>query len=685
MKKLNYLLAFILSLLLIYSCTKESQEIAKDEEIRNFTQMDLLNCIRISSPQVSPDGQWVLYQQSIPIFDENRMNSEIMAVSINGIKTINLSNHPKSDHSAIWSPDGKQIAFISNRNGSLQIYMMDFPNGKPRKITKISAGTANLLWSPDSQYILWSSDVKIDQSPIEKYPNLKKAKVRIYDEIPVRHWDEWNDEYYQHIFFMPVKGGEITDILEGERYEAPLKPWGGREQIAFSPDANEIAYTSKKVQDYALSTNSDIYIYNIQTKETVNITEGMAGYDMDPIYSPDGKWIAFRSQEKAGFESDRIRLMLYDRNSGKITELTKHLDQWVEEAIWAPDSKSLYITITDSGTYQIYNIDLQGKFEKITNGQHNFGRGLSITPDGKELVYCKQNMKMPLEIYKLNLKSFQEQALTSANTKKFAKFNDITIEERWFTAIDGKKIHSWIIYPPDFDKNQKYPMLTFCQGGPQNMVSQVFHYRWNFFTMASHGYVIVAPNRRGLPGFGQQWNDAISQDWGGKAMQDILSVTDAMAEEPFIDKQRLGAIGASAGGYAVFWLAGNHNKRFKAFVAHTGVFNLVSMYGSTEELFFTNWENGGPYWEPQYTDNYKKHSPHEYAKNWDTPIMISTGELDYRVPYTQSLEAFTVAQLKKLPSKFVIFPTQGHLILSLQEAVLWYNEFFEFLDKYLMN
>lgn len=685
MKKMMFSFFVLVSILLFISCGKDAKEQKKVEEIREFTQMDLLNCIRINAPQVSPDGNWVIFQQSIPIFEENRMNSEIMAVSINGTKITNISNHPKSDHSAVFSPDGKKLAFISNRNGSQQIYIMDFPNGKPRKVTNIPTGTANLLWSPDGQYLLWTSDVKIDQTPSEKYPALKKAKVRMYSELPVRHWDEWNDEYYQHIFIMPAKGGEIIDIMEGERYESPMKPWGGREQIAFSPDASEIAYTSKKVQDYALSTNSDIYIYNIKTKETKNITDGMPGYDMDPIYSPDGKWIAFRSQERAGFESDRIRLMLYDRQSGKITELTKNLDQWVEEAIWAPDSKSLYITITDSGTYQIYNIDINGKYVKITNGSYNFGRGIAISPDGKELIYCKQSMKMPVELYKLNLKTNQEIALTAANTDNFKKFKDVKIEERWFTAIDGKKIHSWIIYPPDFDKNKKYPMLTFCQGGPQNMVSQVFHYRWNFYTMASHGYIVVAPNRRGLPGFGQEWNDAISRDWGGKAMQDILAVTDAMGNEPYIDKQRLGAIGASAGGYAVFWLAGNHNKRFKAFVAHTGVFNLVSMYGSTEELWFTNWENGGPYWEPQYAEYYKKHSPHEYAKNWDTPILISTGELDYRVPYTQSLEAFTVAQLKKIPSKFIIFPTQGHLILSLQEAVLWYNEFFEFLDKYLMN
>ncbi len=685
MKKMFYAIAFFVSLLFFISCAEKSKDETKIEEIREFTQMDLLNCIRISSPQVSPDGNWVIFQQSIPIFEENRLNSEIMAISINGAKLLNLSNHSKSDHTPAFSPDGKKLAFISNRNGSHQIYIMDFPNGKPRKITNIPNGTANLIWSPDGQYLLWTSDVKIDQSPLEKYPELKKAKVRIYKELPVRHWDEWNDEYYQHIFIMPANGGEVVDIMENERFEAPMKPWGGREQIDFSPDASEIAYTAKKVPDYALSTNSDIYIYNIKTKETKNITEGMLGYDMDPLYSPDGKWIAFRSQERAGFESDRIRLMLYNRQNRKISELSKDLDQWVEEMIWAPDSKSLYITITDSGTYQIYNIDLNGKYEKITNGLYNFGRGITITPDGKELIYCKQNMKTPVELYKINLKNKQEIALTNANTKNFEKFKDVQIEERWFTAIDGKKIHSWIIYPPSFDKNKKYPMLTFCQGGPQNMVSQVFHYRWNFYTMASHGYIIVAPNRRGLPGFGQEWNDAISRDWGGKAMQDILSVTDAMANEPYVDKERLGAIGASAGGYAVFWLAGNHNKRFKAFVAHTGVYNLVSMYGSTEELWFTNWENGGPYWETQYAEYYKKHSPHEYAKNWDTPIMISTGELDFRVPYTQSLEAFTVAQLKKLPSKFIIFPTQGHLILSLQEAVLWYNEFFEFLDQYLMK
>jgi dipeptidyl aminopeptidase/acylaminoacyl peptidase len=552
------------------------------------------------------------------------------------------------------------------------------------KVSDVENGVSNLSWSPDGRYFAYTSDVKLDETVAEKYPSYNKAKVRIYEHIHVRHWDEWNDEKYMHLFIMPVKGGEPRDLMEGERFETPLKPFGGAEQIAWAPDGSEIAYTSKKVDDFAESTNSDIYVVNIATGAVRNITEGMPGFDRDPLYSPDGRYIAFHSMARAGDEADRNRLMLYDRESGAVRELSATLDQWVGTTVWAPDAEALYFSAEDKATVQIYRIDVSdGSWEILTGGVYNHDGGLDVTPDGKTLVYGRRNFNAPTELFAQPAKKdARPWPLTAANTAVLADIRPCTIEERWVTSTDGKKVQTWVVYPPDFDPSKKYPLITYCQGGPQATVSQFFSFAWNFLLYASKGYVVVAPNRRGLPGFGQEWNDAISQDWGGMPMQDILACTDEMLKEPYIDKAQVSAIGASAGGYAVFWLAGNHGGRFSSFVSHCGVFNLESMYGATEELWFTNWENGGPYWDPKARPNYDKHSPHRYAQNWDTPILIITGEYDFRVPYTQSLEAFTVAQVKGIPSKLIVYPEENHWVLHPQEQLIWFEEFFDFIGKY---
>ena len=487
-----------------------------------------------------------------------------------------------------------------------------------------------------------------------------------------------------HLFIMPVGGGEPRDLMAGERFETPLKPFGGAEQIAWSPDASEIAYTSKKVTDFAESTNSDVYVVNIATGAVRNITEGLPGFDRDPLYSPDGRYIAFHSMARAGHEADRNRLMLFDRQSGEVRELSATLDQWVGQTVWAPDSKALYFAAENGATVQVYRIAVgDGSWEILTGGIYNYDGGLDITPDGKTLVYGRRNFNAPTELFAQPAKKDgRPWSLTQENTAVLAGFRSCTIEERWVESTDGKKVQTWVVYPPDFDPSKKYPLITYCQGGPQATVSQFFSYAWNFLLYASKGYVVVAPNRRGLPGFGQDWNDAISKDWGGLPMQDILVCTDVMLKEPYIDTKHVTAIGASAGGYAVFWLAGNHQGRFTSFVSHCGVFNLESMYGATEELWFTNWENGGPYWDKKVRPNYDKHSPHRYAQNWDTPILIITGENDFRVPYTQSLEAFTVAQVKGIPSKLIVYPEENHWVLHPQEQLIWFEEFFDFIGKH---
>jgi dipeptidyl aminopeptidase/acylaminoacyl peptidase len=650
---------------------------------RLLTATELLSLKRVGSPQLSPDGKWILYTVNTPDITENRGNTDLYLISIDGGTRRRLTSSPAADYNGVWAPDGKSIAFLSTRDGLPQIYRIAVDGGEAVKVSNMEHGVSNLSWSPDGVYFAFTSDVKTGKSTADMYPDYPKANVRIYDRIPVRHWDEWEDDKHRHLFIMPTDGSEAIDLMDGEAHDTPLKPFGGAEQISWSPDGEEIAYVSKKVKDFASSTDSDIYIVTISNKATRNITQGMPGFDRDPLYSPDGRYIAFHSMERAGHEADRNRLMLYDRSNGSIRELSNSLDQWVGKTIWAPNSKALYFQAEDGATVQIYRMTLDGKYEILTSGTYNHDIGLDITPDGKTLVYGRRNFNAPTELFSQEAKKGARPIpLTAENTKALEHVRKCIIEERWIPAIDGKKIHTWIVYPPDFDPSRRYPMITYCQGGPQATVSQFFSFAWNFLLMASQGYVVVAPNRRGLPGFGQEWNDAISQDWGGMPMQDILAATDAMLKEPFIDSRQVSAIGASAGGYAVFWLAGKHEGRFSSFISHCGVFNLESMYGATEELWFVNWENGGPYWDEEFRKNYDKHSPHRYAANWDTPIMIMVGEKDYRVPYTQSLEAFTVAQVKGIPSRLLYYPNENHWILRPQEQLIWFEEFFDFMGKH---
>ncbi len=532
----------------------------------------------------------------------------------------------------------------------------------------------------------YTSDVKTSKSVADDYPEYTKANVRMYEELPIRHWDEWSDDLRSHLFVIPNDGASAAiDLMSGEDFDTPLKPGGGAEQISWSPDSREIAYVCKKLKgrEFVTTTNSAVYVYNFATKQTKNITESKLGYDLDPLYSPDGKFIAFISMENNGFESDRKRLMLYNRTDAKITELSNKLDKWVGDKIWSPDSKSIYFTAEDTGSVQIFKMNVaNGDWDYITEGWYNSDKGLCISKDGKSLVYGRESMTEPTEFYSMDLNSKAINKITHINDAVLAGLAKVNVGQKWFTSRDGKKIHSWIVYPPNFDPNKKYPLFTFLQGGPQSMLSTQFHFRWNYYLMASHGYVVMLANRRGVPGFGQEWNNAITKDWGGNPMNDYLDCTDQMVKESYIDKDRVSAGGASAGGYAAYWMESHHEKRFKAFVAHCGVFNLQSMYGATEELWFPNWEYGGPYWEAKNKEFYEKNSPHNYVKKWDTPILIITGERDFRVPYTQSLEAFTAAQAQGIPSKLLVFPDETHFVSTPQNFIVWDSEFFKFLDKY---
>lgn len=663
---------------------KRLVKLAEKDQI-NFNAKDMLSLNRLSDMSISPDGNWVLYVMSSPDISKNKSYKNLYVVSIDGSTTKQVTEGTFSDYNPVWSPDGSKIAFISNRMGSPQIYTLNFPDGKPQPLTALKDGVENLKWSPDGKFLSFSYEVKTMEDVHDKYPEYKLSNVLSYSGLPVRHWDSWEDTKRNHIFYINATGGKEKDIMPKENFDAPLKPFGGAEQYNWSPDASEIAYTSNKEGNVATTTNSDIFIYNITSGETKNITKSLLGADRNPLYSPDGNYIAFISLERPGFESDKSRIMLYNKSTGEINELTKNLDQWVEQMVWSPDSKSMYITISEQGKEPIYKINLDGTFSRVTSGNFNDASGLDITKDGLTLVFGRTSMTNPVEYFKVSTTGGEPFRLTGVNDLNLSKFKDVKIEERWIESTDGAKVHTWIIYPPNFDASKKYPMITYLQGGPQGMISHYFSYRWNFYLMASQGYVVVAANRRGVPGFGQKWCDDISKDWGGQAMSDYLAVTDVMSKEPFIDPNRRAAVGASAGGYAAFWMAGNASDRFSALISHCGVFNIESMYGSTEEVFFPNWENGGPYWEDKYKSYYEKHSPHSYVNNWKTPILIITGLNDFRVPYTQSLEAYTAAQLKGVPSKLLAFPQENHWVLGLQNSMIWHNEFYEFLDKYCKN
>jgi dipeptidyl aminopeptidase/acylaminoacyl peptidase len=652
-----------------------------------MTPEKLWSLKRIGAASISPDGKQVLIQISTPNIKENNSTSDLFLVNINGGELRQITTNGEHNYGGVWSPDGKKILFISDRSDDApQAYILNMGGGEAVQLTDLKNGVSAAKWSPDGKWISFVSEVKLDSTIQEIYPDLDKAEVVMYDKLPARHWDHWIDENYSHLFIISSAGGEPKDLTPDMKFDTPLAPFGGSEEIAWSADSKKIAYTCRKVVDYSVSTNSDIYVIDIATGATENITEENDGYDMAPIFSPDGKYIAYHSQEKNGFESNRIRIMLHDIASKKNKDLTADFDDWAGNILWSPDSKKVYFNSTVKATSKIYSVDLDGNIALIKDNPkdkfYNYGdRVLELSPDGKTFLLSRRNYNRPTELFTMPAEGGTLEALTHVNDEEFKNIETTYIEERYIKSFDGAKVQTWVVYPPNFDRTKKYPVIVYCQGGPQQPVNQYWSYGWNFLAMASQGYIIVAPNRRGCPGFGQDWVDAMTQDWGGKAMDDILATTDAIAKESFVDKDRIGAIGGSAGGYTTFWLEGNHKGRFSAFVSHCGVFNLESMMGATEELFFPLWENGGPYWENW--EYYEKNSPHRFADNWDTPILIITGEKDYRVPYTQSLEAFTVCQMKGIPSKLICYPNENHWVLKPQNKVFWYREFFSFLAEYL--
>ena len=576
-----------------------------------------------------------------------------------------------------------------------QAWMIGLDGNEPTQLTHVPDGIGNLKVSPSGDAIAFTVDVKMDPKVTELYEDLPKADARIIDSLMYRHWNQWHDYAYSHVHVVGIdkegKASEPLDLMASLKADCPLPPFGGAEQFAFSPDGQELALTLKLVNDPAESTDSGIYLVPSSGGALINITPGMPGYDLDPVYSPDGRFIAFHSMLRGGFEADRNRIMLYNRANGELNEITEGLDQTTHHACWSPDGNRLYFDSETRGTTQVYELSIDGQgLQQISSGRFDFTTVTAIAPPADQnapqrLLIRQQNMLRPTELAVLDVGTKQLVTVTDVNGDLYKTLELPRVEERFFTASDGKPIHNWVILPPDHDPSseKQWPMLTYCQGGPQGQIGQWFSYRWNFHMMAARGYVVLAVNRRGLPGFGREWNDQISGDWGGQAMQDILASTDAMMADPTIDRKRVAAIGASFGGYTVYWLMGNSGSRFCAMIAHCGVFNLESMYGSTEELFFVNWDLGGPYWRSEaIAEQYRLFSPHRFVGNWKTPLLVIHGEKDFRVPVTQGMEAFTAAQVQGVPSRFLYYPEEGHWVMSPQNGVLWGRVFFDWLDRY---
>ena len=641
---------------------------------------------RLSDIQLSPDKETILFGISYYNLEENSGSRDLYILPVKGGEPKKITNFKGSEFNGIWRPDGEKIAFLSAEGGeNVQIWEMNADGGNPMQISKIPGGVTGFCYAPDMSSILFTKEVKMKKTANEVHPDLPKADAKIIDDLMYRHWNDWEDEYYSHICIAPLNNGQIgrfKDIMQNEPYDAPLKPWGGMEEISWSPDGKRLAYTCKKLvgKDYATSTNSDIYIYELETGKTWNLSEGNMGYDKAPVFSPDGNKIAWQSMERAGFEADKERVFIYDFETKEKKDYSKSFDQSSSHFVWSEDGNNLFFISGIEATYQIYDLDMKsGEIRKITDGIHDYQ---SFVLGKNELIATKMSMSMPTEIFKVNSKNGKEEKLSFVNKNLMDEIEMGRVEKRWIETTDGKKMLTWVIYPPNFDETKQYPALLYCQGGPQSAVSQFFSYRWNFQIMAANDYIIVAPNRRGLPTFGQEWNDQISGDYGGQNQQDYLSAIDAVAKEQFVDEDRLGAVGASYGGFSVFWLAGNHQKRFKAFIAHCGMFNFESWYGATEELFFPNHDFGGAYWEKEKPKSYE-FSPHKFVNKWDTPIMVIHGGKDFRIPYTEGMQAFNIAQMQGIPSKFLFFPEETHFVLKPQNAVLWQREFFKWLDKWL--
>jgi len=671
MKYLNLLFIFIVTNYILHA----------QKEL--LTEETLWKLGRVALEDVSPDGGSVVYSVTYFNIVANKGNTDLYVCKTDGTTPpVKITNYEGHENNARFTPDGKKILFLANG----LLYSCNPDGSDQYKLADLEMN--GFVIAPTNDRIAFLQDVKYRKTTAETYPGLPLANARLYNDLMYRHWKTWDDAHDSNVFTVELKNGMLVGEpvnIVNEPFEAPVEPNDGIEQVSFSPDGKMIAYSCKKYsgKDYALNTNTDIFLYDIQTKSTHNISGFNQGYDKSPIFSPDGNSVLWNAMLTPTYEADKDQLILYNLKSGEKKMLGAKFDNNAEHATFSKDGKFIYFISAVNACNQIMMQDIAtAKVKQLTTGIHDY-QSILVSPKG--LIGSRVSMTNPAEIFSIHGMTGEAVQLTQINKSVWDKIKKAEVRQKWIQTTDGKKMLVWTILPPDFDPKKKYPTLLYCQGGPQSTVSQFFSYRWNLQLMASKGYVIVAPCRRGMPGFGQEWNLAISKDWGGQCMKDYLSAIDDAAKEPFVDKDRLGAVGASFGGYSVYYLAGNHNKRFKCFISHCGVFNLESMYGTTEEMWFVNYDFGGPFWDKAHAMQYEKFSPHKYVQNWDTPIMVMHGEKDFRVPVSEGLQAYQAAQLKNIPSRLVLFPEEGHWIQTPQNGLLWQKEYFGWLDKWLKN
>ena len=662
---------------------------------------------RVGSSSLSPDGTEVAYTVTYYNMAENRGVTSIYVQPIEGGEPRQLTDNAGNDVSPQWAADGRSLYFLSNRSGSMQIWNVTTADAMLRQVSDIEGDIEAFGIAPTAEKVYYVQPVHVkDILSKDVYKDMDKSKARIYDDLMARHWSYWDEGDYRHIFvadFDAAKGiSNPVDIIGSEAaWDTPLAPYFDAAEIAWNNAGTALAYTCKPLTgtEYAVSTDSDVYVYDLASGKTENICKGyfvgeepvedprlrimptMAGYDKYPVWSPDDSQIAIRSMRRPGNESDKDRLLVYNCAEKSFKEVTERFDYNAANVVWEGE-ESIYFIAPIEATHQVCRVAVAtGEVEVLTEGDHDIN---AFTKVGEKMVAEITTISSATELYTIDTEGAIAQ-LSNVNKPIYDNITMGRVEKRWVKTTDNKQMLVWVILPPNFDPAQKYPTLLYCQGGPQSVVSQFWSYRWNFQLMAAQGYVVVAPNRRGLPSFGQEWLDQISGDYSGQNIRDYLSAIDDVAREPWCDRERMGCVGASYGGYSTFFLAGNHEKRFKAFIAHCGIYNFESMYGETEELWFVNNDYGGSYWDTKNATAQRSYanSPHKFVSKWDTPILIITGEYDYRIPYTQSLEAFTAARLNGIPSRLVSFENEAHQVFKPQNSLVWNREFFGWLDKYL--
>ncbi|WP_303023267.1 S9 family peptidase [Duncaniella muris] len=657
---------------------------------------------RVSAVQVSPATKKVLFNISYESVEQNRSNADLYVMNPDGSDLQRITRTAGSESNFVWINEGRQIAFTYAVEGVPQLFVMNADGSTRKQVTKLEKGVEGFLFSPDEKKVMFISPIKFMREAKDLYEDLPDATGRVIDDLMYKHWDQWMTEI-PHPFIGDFDGNEVSnlaDIMSDEpMYEAPMRPFGGSESFAWAPDSKSIIYVSRKKTgvDYAVSTNSDLYLYSLEDKTTRNLTEGMMGYDTAPAYSPDGKYVAWLSMEHDGYESDKNRIFLLDTATGEKRDLTANWDYTADAIAWNPDSRSLYFLAARDGVCPIFNMALDGTVSVVAQGECDYA---ALAPvDEETVITLRHSMLAPNEV--CAVKGGEVKQISNVNTELLASLKMPRVERNMVPTTDGKEMLVWAVYPQDFDSTKTYPALLYCQGGPQQAVSQFWSYRWNLALMAANGYIVIAPNRHGLPGFGTEWNAQISGDYPGQNMRDYLAAVDFMKKRPYVDESHIGCTGASYGGFSTYWLAGNHEKRFAAFLAHAGIFNMEAQYLETEEMWFANWDMGdgakngpadtataydyGAFWKKDNAAAQRTFamSPHRFVDKWDTPIMVTHGEFDYRILSSQGEMAFNAAKLRGIPAEMLIFPDENHWILKPQNAILWQRLFFRWFDKWL--